>query len=341
MLLRTPMTDAAKYRLAAQILMTAALFGILGLHLLSALLSGLLIFQIVQTVVPALGRVGIRRTLSRSIALAVPAVIFGVAIVAAVGGLIALASGPDSLVTMLQGMADIIGTIRRQLPDWALPYLPSNLEDLQAGAAEMLRKHAGQLGTVGQRFSKGLFHIVLGLVIGSLLAIRVGTKSGRSPAPLAEEIEVRVARFAYAFRAVVFSQIRISVLNTSLTAVYLAILLPLFGVHLPFLKTMIAGTFLVGLIPILGNLISNTVIVVLALSVSPLVAATSLLFLILIHKLEYFMNARIIGGRINARAWELLMALLVMEAAFGIPGLIAAPIYYAYFKQELADEGLI
>ena len=60
-----------------------------------------------------------------------------------------------------------------------------------------------------------------------------------------------------------------------------------------------------------------------------------------IHKLEYFMNARIVGTEIRARAWELLLAMLVMEAAFGIPGLIAAPIYYAYLKDELAGRGLI
>jgi hypothetical protein len=30
-----------------------------------------------------------------------------------------------------------------------------------------------------------------------------------------------------------------------------------------------------------------------------------------------------------------------MEACFGIPGLIAAPIYYAYLKDELAEKGLV
>jgi hypothetical protein len=30
-----------------------------------------------------------------------------------------------------------------------------------------------------------------------------------------------------------------------------------------------------------------------------------------------------------------------MEAAFGIPGLVAAPVYYAYIKRELVDQGWI
>ena len=33
--------------------------------------------------------------------------------------------------------------------------------------------------------------------------------------------------------------------------------------------------------------------------------------------------------------------MLVMEAAFGLPGVVAAPIYYAYLKQELADRGWV
>jgi predicted PurR-regulated permease PerM len=60
-----------------------------------------------------------------------------------------------------------------------------------------------------------------------------------------------------------------------------------------------------------------------------------------IHKLEYFINARIVGSQINARAWEILVAMVVMEAAFGIPGIVAAPIYYAYLKDELSKQNLV
>jgi predicted PurR-regulated permease PerM len=33
--------------------------------------------------------------------------------------------------------------------------------------------------------------------------------------------------------------------------------------------------------------------------------------------------------------------MLVMEAAFGFPGVVAAPIYYAYLKNELSAARLI
>ena len=63
-----------------------------------------------------------------------------------------------------------------------------------------------------------------------------------------------------------------------------------------------AVTFLAGLLPVIGNLISNTAIVVASLSVSLPIAIVSLLYLVVIHKLEYFLNARIIGARIQAAA---------------------------------------
>jgi hypothetical protein len=38
---------------------------------------------------------------------------------------------------------------------------------------------------------------------------------------------------------------------------------------------------------------------------------------------------------------RLLIAMLAMEAAFGLAGVIAAQIYYAYFKDKLAQQGAI
>lgn len=53
-------------------------------------------------------------------------------------------------------------------------------------------------------------------------------------------------------------------------------------------------------------------------------------------ELEYFLNAHIVGMHINARS-----CMLLMKAAFGPPGLIDAPIYYAYLKSELEVENLL
>jgi predicted PurR-regulated permease PerM len=111
---------------------------------------------------------------------------------------------------------------------------------------------------------------------------------------------------------VVFAQTKISALNTLFTGIFLFILLPLFGVHPPLAKTLVITTFVVGLLPVIGNLISNTLIFVVALSISLWVALAAVTFLIIIHELEYFLSARIIGTQIQARAREPRTALYLL-----------------------------
>ena len=77
------------------------------------------------------------------------------------------------------------------------------------------------------------------------------------------------------------------------------------------------------------------------LSVSPLVALACLVFLIAIHKAEYFINAKVIGHRTHMGVWELLSVMFLMEAIFGPAGLVAAPLFYAYAKKELEAAGWV
>ena len=77
------------------------------------------------------------------------------------------------------------------------------------------------------------------------------------------------------------------------------------------------------------------------MSQSLTLAIISIVYLFVIRKLEYFLNARIIGSHIGARAWELLLVMLLLEASMGIAGLIIAPMAYAYFKDEFREKGLI
>ncbi len=342
-LARAPLHDARRDLMekASLVLAGLALFFILQLHILSSLIAGMAVYLIVQSAVPLVRSLGLTRRTGKALVLALVATLIGVGAVYGAAAMLSLATdGSDSVVALLGQMADVISTARERVPPWAQSYVPASMQDLEASAATWLREHAGQIGAIGQDLGKFLFHVVMGMIIGGIIAFYRGAGDGQS-GPLARALMARIAVLSVAFRNVVFSQVRISALNTVLTAIYLAGVLPILGVQLPLLKTMIAVTFFLGLIPILGNLMSNTVIVIVSLSFSPAVAVGSLAFLVLIHKLEYFVNARIIGSRIRARAWELLTAMLVMEAAFGLPGLIAAPIYYAYLKDELTARGLI
>jgi predicted PurR-regulated permease PerM len=335
------MTQAERCELAAWILMAVGLAGVLQLRLLAALLAGLLVFELVENAAARLHLAGLRHVAGRVAALALLwTAIAALILFAALGFSALLNDRSESLAALLQKMADVVDTARGHLPDWAQAHLPASSQELEDVAVAWLRSHAGALQAAGGHVARTLLEILVGMVIGGMVALADYT-TPRRQGPLSEALAGRVALLAQAFRRVVFAQIRISALNTVLTAIYLALVLPALGITLPLTKTMIAVTFFAGLLPVLGNLISNTVIVVVSLSFSASAAAGSLLFLVLIHKLEYFVNARIIGGQIRARAWELLLAMLVMDAAFGIPGVIAAPIYYAYVKDELSLRRLI
>jgi predicted PurR-regulated permease PerM len=237
-------------------------------------------------------------------------------------------------------MAQIIEDSRKVLPVWILEHLPPDAITFQVHATTWLREHADDLQVVGKEAVRITVHILIGLVVGGMIGLR-DALNDEVYKPFARAMAQRAHLFGRSFRQVVFAQVRIAAINAFFTGIYLAVVLPLLGIHLPLVKTMIAITFVVGLIPVAGNLISNTVIVIVSLSHSLSVAIGSLAYLVIIHKLEYFLNARIVGGQIRAQAWELLIAMLLMEAVFGIAGIVAAPIYYAYIKSELREQNLV
>ncbi len=127
------------------------------------------------------------------------------------------------------------------------------------------------------------------------------------------ELSARFRDFYRSFATVMGAQITISLINTVLTAVFVL------AVRLPDAPLLIALTFLCGLLPIVGNLVSNTIIVCVAFTVSLKIALIALIFLIAIHKLEYFLNSKIIGDRIRNPIWLMLLALIVGERLMGIP----------------------
>lgn len=338
------MTSASIERrslIAAWIITALGLLFVLYAHLLPALLAGLLVHELV-------GAFAHRRPLNHLKATGAKLVI--VALLAAaiislltVGTMSALAffhTDAGSISMLLAKLAEIIESSKSMLPIYVQDYIPADVEVLKQNIVSWLRSHAVDLQRFGKEAGRMLTHILIGMILGALISLRE-VSAGEPVRPLAAALAERVERIADAFRRVVFAQFRIASINAVFTWIYLGIILPLLGIDLPLLKTLIALTFVLGLIPVAGNLISNTIITIVSLSVSLQVALMSLAYLVIIHKLEYFLNARIVGTQIKARAWEILLAMLAMEAAFGIDGVIAAPIYYAYLKTELADRGLV
>ncbi|GAA0917529.1 hypothetical protein KR767_08495 [Luteibacter anthropi] len=328
-------------RIASYLMAGLGLFLILYLRLLPALMAGLLVYEVVVSLAPLMGR---RISGDRARVLAVA--IIGVVVV---GVITLLILGAISFFRMEIGnpedlwqnkLMPMVERARQQLPQAVVDRLPDSVDDLRVTALDWARSHAVTLQLAGKEAARVLVHIVIGLVLGAFVALS-RTRPSHQMGPFAAELSLRCARLADAFHNIVFAQIKISLVNTAFTAIFLVGVLPLFGVHLPLTKTLIVITFIVGLLPVIGNLFSNTAITIVGLSVGLYVGLGALAFLILIHKLEYFLNARIVGGQIRARAWELLVAMLVFEAAFGLPGLVAAPIFYAYLKAELEAGRLI
>lgn len=326
--------------IAAWLLAAAALVLSLALHLMPALLAALLVYELVHLAAPAAAsHVATQR--AKVAAVAIIAMVLAGLIAGAVIGVVLFLNGHGGdLPALLARMAELLDTARASLPAWLAGQVPAGPDGVRLSVVEALRGHAEGLRAAGADVGRALAQILVGLIVGAMVALHQALPV-HAHAPLAKALIGRACRLAAAFRQVVFAQLRIAAINTAFTAAYLFAALPLAGVDLPFRKTLVALTFLVGLVPVVGNLVSNTAVVIVSLGHSLSAAAGSLAFLILVHKFEYFLNAKIVGSRIHARAWEILIAMVVLEAAFGVPGLIAAPIFYAYLKGELRERGLV
>jgi predicted PurR-regulated permease PerM len=146
-----------------------------------------------------------------------------------------------------------------------------------------------------------------------------------------KEIIDRFRSLYQSFALVMGAQLIISTINTGLTSSFLIF------VHLPYAPLVIALTFLCGMLPIVGNLLSNSIIVIIAFTVSPDLALTALCFLVVLHKLEYFLNSKIIGEQIKNPVWLTLIGLIVGERLMGITGMILAPVILNFIKIEASQ----
>ncbi|MFT3928787.1 MAG: AI-2E family transporter [Spongiibacteraceae bacterium] len=307
-------------------------FLVLELKLLVVLYSAMLVYALVILLSSHLVDRGARHGSSRWFAVVFIAILVASSLVAAGFGLHVLFRSGLNLHDLLLQMSEIIESSRSWLPDFISAKLPQQ-DDLLINAGGLLRQHATDIGTVGLGALKNIGYTLIGILLGSMFAISARVEAHRI-GPISTRLMEQFLAVENAFWRVISAQVRISALNTVLTAIYLLIILPLFGVTIPFTKTLIAITFIAGLLPVIGNLISNTAITIISISQSLLVAAASLTFLVVIHKLEYFVNARFVGQQINAKPHEILVMMVLMERLFGPAGVVAAPVFYAWLKSE-------
>lgn len=210
-----------------------------------------------------------------------------------------------------------------------LPF--GNFQDLREFANNKVLANALSITRASTLLTKEVFHMVIGVVAAVLFFV-----SGKPPKyeanlfdAVRKETNLRIRKFVYSFEKVFGAQIIISGINTVLTALFIYLIaMP----HFAFLTTM---TFIIGILPILGNIITNTVIVITALGISINQALLALAFLVVIHKLEYFLNSKIMGSSINLPMWQMLIAILIGNTIMGIPGIMLSPAILHYIKTEL------
>ena len=231
----------------------------------------------------------------------------------------------DRLLPRLEGLASGFGL---DLP-------VDNVKELRTLILDTLKDNARSITTASGLLTRGFFQILLAVVVAILRFLSAPAAPAPLDGPRGLDVEVldecrdRAARFSASFELVMGAQILVAAINAAAAAVFLI------GFRIPFRTMLTLTTFVCGMIPIVGNVVSNSLIVGAALTRSDHLALAALIFLVVVHKGNYFLNSRIVGARMETPTWAILLGLLIGEALLGVPGVILAPTLIHYVREEL------
>ncbi len=308
------------------VFMLLLLIGVVALHLATPLLAALFSYL-------ALSKLAFTRRAREWVAV----VTFTILIAAAAYG---LGYFVKHTVKALPEIAD------RSIPSvitWAKQYgveLPftdfDSLKDLAMDSVKVEAKYLSGFAKFARGATTNLVFLIAGCVVAMSLFLTPGFELGRARqgpgqnlySACGAEIARRFATLYESFKTVMGAQIIISGINTVLTGIFVL------SLGFPYAIVIVGATFICGLLPVVGNIISNTVVVMVGFTISPQRALFALLFLVTIHKLEYFLNSKIVGWRIRNPLWLTLLGLIVGERLMGVPGMILAPVILNYIKLE-------
>ncbi len=215
----------------------------------------------------------------------------------------------------------------RDLGDLDNAEVMEHLRDWASGQAALwMAMTGGSLRFLAQVFFAGL--ISISMIVRSVSPVHIG--HGLSGGLIREG-----ESFLNCFSTLLLAQLYVSLWNTTCTIIYVYALLPALGIDLPLREALVVATFLLSFIPALGNVLANSMTVVLCLQFPPWVLALSLVYLISVHKMEYLINARVLSSAYQASVAELLVCIVLGETLFGLPGLIILPVTYLYLKDLL------
>jgi predicted PurR-regulated permease PerM len=213
---------------------------------------------------------------------------------------------------------------------------------LKQDAMAFVQEKIASVGKYAEVLLRQLVAFIIGVVVAISLFLNTRVEPDDDPETGRDnlysqtfmEVVARFRTFYKSFKTVMGAQIVISLINALLTTIFLV------WNDFPYAPVLAGLTFLLGLLPIIGNLLSNTLIVSVGFTITPEMAFFALIFLVVIHKFEYFLNSKIIGNRIKNPMWLTLLGLLIGEKLMGIPGMILAPVVLHYIKVEASRSRL-
>jgi len=242
--------------------------------------------------------------------------------------------GKSVIATLPHIVASVFPEIMQFAKDKGIELPFSDMVSLKELLMEGIYSQVGFLSNFAKLATKESVFVIVGIVVGFGIYVNPRIDYAQTPQPLnlyslyAARLAELFTSFFHSFQAVMGAQVIISGINTFLTFIFV------YATDLPHPQVVIVLTFLCGLLPVVGNILSNSLIVGIAFTVSPRFAGGALLYLITIHKLEYFLNSKIIGSRIRHPMWLMLLALILGERLMGIAGIILAPVILHFLKTE-------
>lgn len=317
------LSGARKASYAALLL---SLFAAAHYHLGHALIAGLFAFMMLDQAHLALADAGLSPRAARWTSVALFIVVAGLLAVI-FGAFIEIGAERfplllDHLLPRLDSWADRFGL--------SLPL--DNVEEFRRMILHEVKTHAESITSTSGLLTRGFFQIVIAIVV-AILRFVSGAPIDNGGDGLDErffrECGDRAELFCASFERVMSAQIMIAAINAAAAAVFL------FAAQIPFRTMLTLAAFICGIVPIVGNLVSNTLIVAAALTRSDHAAAAALAFLIVAHKGGYILYSRIVGSRIQTSTWAILLGLLIGEAVWGVTGVILAPTLIFYLREEL------
>lgn len=314
-------------RKASYLMFAAGLIGIVIFHLAPAVLAGMATFMILDQVERRLQALGARPFAARWAAVGVYLTL-AVLLLAIFDSFVRLGIARlpvllDRVMPRLDGLATRFGFVVQL----------ENVHDLRVMIMDAVRENLRSITAYSGALTRGVFQIIVACVAAILYFLTPKEKKLAARrdlhSELMDECASRIALFNASFERVVGAQVVIAAINACVTAVFL------FSADIPFATFLTLTTFVCGLVPIVGNILSNTLITAAALTISEKHAVFALAFLVVIHKAEYFLNSRIVGASIEIPMWATLIGLLVGEVLMGVTGVILAPTLLYYIRAEL------